>query len=200
MSTPPPSPRVVLASGSAIRAEILRNAGLKFDVVSPGVDEAAIKRAMAGEDLARIAEALAEAKALAVKAPGVFVIGADQILEFAGEAFDKPADRTDAARRLMALQGAAHALVNSVVVAKDGQILFRRRERAILTMHALTREEIDAYLDRAGPEVLKSVGAYQVEALGAHLFERIDGDYFAVLGLSLFPLLGFLRAQGVRAF
>jgi septum formation protein len=194
------APSLVLASASPIRADILKAAGLRFDVAHPGVDEAAIKRALAGEDLARVAEALAEAKALAVAAPGALVVGADQILECEGRAFDKPADRGAAAARLFALQGRSHTLVNSVVVARDGEIVFRRRERPTLAMRALTEREIDAYLDRAGPGVLKSVGAYQVEGLGAQLFERIEGDYFAVLGLSLLPLLGFLRGAGVRAF
>lgn len=194
------APPLILASASAIRAEILKNAGVEFAAARPGVDEAAIKRRMAGAGLADIAEALAEAKALAITAPGALVIGADQILECGGRAFDKPETREEAARRLAALQGRAHTLVNAVVVARDGAIVFRRRERPRLVMRALSEAEIAAYLDRAGPAVLASVGAYQVEGLGAQLFERIEGDHFAVLGLSLLPLLGFLREAGVRAF
>lgn len=193
-------PDLVLASGSAIRAAILKGAGLDFRVQKPAVDEDEIKREMAGEDLEEIAMALAVRKALAVRAPGALVIGSDQIMEFEGRAFDKPKSMEEARDRLLDMQGKAHTLINAVAVAKDGAIVYRRLDRPKLVMRAMTKRDIEAYLNAAGEGVLASVGAYQIESLGAHLFERIEGDHFAVLGLSLYPLLGFLAGQGVRPF
>lgn len=196
------APRLILASGSAIRAHILRAAGLAFDMKKPDVDEAAIKAAMLGDGagLEDIAMALAEAKALAVAAAGALVIGSDQILEHRGALFDKPASRAEARDRLIRLQGDAHSLINAVAIAEDGRIVFRHLDRPRLFMRALAPQEIDRYLDAAGDEVLASVGAYQIESLGARLFERIEGDHFAVLGLALFPLLAFLRRRGIGGF
>ena len=193
-------PDLVLASGSAIRAAILKGAGLDFRVQKPAVDEDEIKREMAGEDLEEIAMALAVRKALAVPAPGALVIGSDQIMEFEGRAFDKPKSMEEARDRLLDMQGKAHTLINAVAVAKDGAIVYRRLDRPKLVMRAMTKMDIEAYLNAADEGVLASVGAYQIESLGAHLFEQIEGDHFAVLGLSLYPLLGFLAGQGVRPF
>ncbi|MFQ5564552.1 MAG: Maf family protein [Parvularculaceae bacterium] len=191
-------PKLILASGSAIRAAILTNAGLSFEQRKPAVDEAAVKAECAGLDPERTALRLAEAKALAVSAePDGYVIGSDQILEFEGRAFDKAKTLEEAFVRLRALQGGGHELINAVAVARAGAIVYRRLDRPRLAMRALTDADIEAYLKAAGPDVLSSVGCYQVEGLGARLFERIDGDYFAVLGLSLFPLLGFLKQEGV---
>jgi len=194
---------LVLASGSAIRRDILTAAGVPFRIVRSEVDEAAIKAeaTAAGLDLEEAAARLADAKALAAgHCDGAYVIGADQILEFEGRGYDKPRDMADARARLLELQGAAHTLINAVSIARDGDILWRGLARPALYMRAMTEGEIDAYLDAAGPEILASVGAYQVEGLGARLFERIEGDYFAVLGLGLYPLLGFLRDEGVLPF
>lgn len=194
--------RLVLASGSPIRASILKAAGLEFEILRPDLDEDAIKRENfeAGAGLEETAMALAEAKALAVCAPGALVVGSDQILEHRGRAYDKPRSMTEAASRLLAMQGQAHSLINAVAVAQNGEIVFRHLDRPQLFMRAMTADEIARYLDAAGEGVVASVGAYQVENLGAHLFERIEGDHFAVLGLSLFPLLAFLREKGVGAF
>lgn len=191
--------RIILASGSRIRARILSAAGIAFDVRKPDVDEAALKEICAAEGLSleETALRLAEAKALAVAAPGVSaVIGSDQILEFEGAPFDKPRSIAEARARLIALSGKAHSLINAVAVARDGEIVFRHIDRPRLVMREADAAEIDRYLAAAGEDILSSVGAYQVEALGARLFERIEGDYFAVLGLSLFPLLAHLRAAG----
>lgn len=187
---------IILASGSVIRARILKAAGVGFAVMKPDVDEAAVKRACGKEglDLEATAMRLAESKALAVEPPsGALVVGSDQILEFEGRAYDKCESMDEARARLLALSGRPHTLVNAVAVARDGDVLFRRIDRPRLMMRDLSAAEIDRYLAEAGEEILASVGAYQVEGLGARLFERIDGDYFAVLGLSLFPLLSFLR-------
>lgn len=193
---------LVLASGSAIRAKILSAAGVGHTIAKPQVDEDAIKREMLAKSagLEDIAMRLAEAKALAIAAPGKFVLGSDQILEYRGRLFDKPKDRREAHARLLELQGDAHSLINAVAIARDGHIVFRHLDRPRLFMRPMTGAEIERYLETAGDGVLASVGAYQVEALGAHLFEKIEGDYFAVLGLSLFPVLGFLRENRIGAF
>ncbi len=194
-------PRLILASGSAIRVRILEGAGVPFDIVRPEVDEDAIKKRALGEGrtLREAAQLLADAKALSVDADAP-VLGSDQILAFEGRGFDKPRSRDEARGRLKLLQGRRHALINAVSIARGGKIVFRHIEEPVLHMRALTDKEIGAYLDTAGDEVLSSVGAYQVEALGSRLFDRIDGDYFAVLGLSLYPLLGYLRREGLLAF
>ncbi len=195
--------RLILASGSAIRASILRDAGLDFDILRPNVDEDAIKKASKadGLDLEETVLRLAETKALAIDGPtDTYVIGADQILEYDGEGFDKPRSMDEARERLLGLQGAAHSLINGTVVAKNNEVLYRHVERPRLVMRSMEDEEIEAYLTAAGPEILSSVGAYMVEKLGSRLFERIDGDHTAVLGLSIFPLLRFLRAQNAIAF
>lgn len=194
------APRLVLASCSAIRAAILKNAGIDFRTEKPAVDEEALKRERAGGDLEDLAMALAEAKAHAVISPGAFVLGSDQILEFEGRAFDKAKTMAGARERLIALEGRTHTLINAAAIAKDGEIVYRHLARPTLRMRAFTAKDIDAYLEKAGDEVLASVGCYQVEGLGAGLFESIEGDYFAVLGLSLFPLIGFLRSHGLGPF
>ncbi len=197
------TPQIILASGSAIRAEILRGAGVRFEIVKPNVDEAAIKSeaASAGKPLEQMAMHLAEAKTLDVaKSTEAIVIGADQILEFEGRAYDKPQNMDEARMRLMDMAGATHTLINAVTIARHGRLIWRHLERPRLWLRDLTEAEIDAYLAAAGPEVLSSVGAYQLESIGARLFEKIDGDYFSVLGLCLFPVLDCLRREGALAF
>ncbi|WP_425410473.1 Maf family protein [Hyphococcus sp.] len=198
---------IILASGSAIRRQILQAVGVLFNVVRPDVDEGKIKEEALerGEDLNELAMMLAEAKCLNVSAQrarsaGALVIGADQIMEFDGRAYDKPADMDQARSRLRALQGKSHTLINAVAVARKGEIIWRNLDRPKLFMRAMTEKEIDAYLEAAGADILSSVGAYQVEKLGARLFDRIEGDYFAILGLSLFPLLAFLRREGALVY
>lgn len=192
---------VVLASGSAIRARILTDAGVSFRIVRPGVDEAAVKAAMAdaaGED---VALALAEAKARAVMASGAtagaeVVVAADQILRFGGALFDKVDTMAAARARLAALSGNTHELVNGMVVARDGALIDRHLQISRLSMRPLSPAFLDSYLARAGEAILSSVGCYQFEGLGAQLFERVEGDFFAVLGLPLLPLLALLRVHG----
>ena len=194
---------LVLASGSAIRATILANAGLAFTAIKPAVDEDALKAIARedGESLEGTALRLARAKALDVDAAkDAYVLGSDQILGFEDRGYDKPADMDAARERLAMLQGRSHNLINGVCIVKNGEIVFERTEVAQLYMRAMTPAEIDAYLEAAGEEILSSVGAYQVERLGARLFTRIDGDYFTVLGLSLYPVLEFLRLKGAIDF
>ena len=197
------APRIILASGSAIRRDILASAGVPFEVMKPDVDEDVIKAEgkAEGVDLETLAMRLAEAKCLDIAAKtNSIVIGSDQIMEFEGRAYDKPATMADAKARLMETRGAPHTLINAIAVARNGKIIWRNLDRPTLVMRALSEREIDDYLAAAGPEILYSVGAYMVEKLGARLFERIDGDHFAVLGLSLFPLLDLLRQEGALDF
>lgn len=188
---------LILASGSAIRAKILTDIGLDFEIIKPDVDEASLKKTYLddGAPLNELVAALADAKALAASAPQeAYVIGSDQIMVHEGVLYDKPVDMDEAFTRLRLLQGKTHQLVNAVTIAKSGRVIHQITAQASLTMHPMSDEEIQRYLDEAGPAILSSVGAYQVERLGARLFEKIDGDYFTVLGLSVFPLLKFLRS------
>jgi septum formation protein len=187
--------KLILASGSAIRAELLRNAGVEIVVRKPEVDEELIKSGMAGQGGESIALALAEAKALAV--PGELVLAADQVLDCGGKLYDKPADLDAARRQLMELRGKSHRLISGVAVARSGAVLWRHVAMATLTMRVFSDSFLDDYLDAGGTDLLTSVGAYKLEKRGAQLFSSVEGDYFTVLGLPLVPVLGFLRDEGV---
>jgi septum formation protein len=195
------TPPVVLASASAIRAELLMRAGVVVIRDAAGVDEAEVKRSFQREglDAARCAEALAAAKATRVAGRhiGALVIGADQILDSAGTWFDKPGDRAEARAQLIALRGKRHELATAVVVAQNGAVLWRHVERPRLAMRDFSDRFLDDYLETLGDDALAAVGAYQIESRGVQLFARIEGDYFAILGLPLLPLLDFLRGHGV---
>lgn len=189
------NPRIVLASKSASRRAILTGAGVPFEAIGTDVDEAALKDRHVG-DAASLALMLAEKKALAVAAPGALVIGGDQVLEFAGVAYDKPQSRQEALTRLVQMSGGIHHLRAGLVLAQDGEVVWRHASSSALTMRKLSPEEAGAYLDEAGEGVLRTVGAYELEGLGARLFTAVEGDYFQVLGLDLLPLLAELRARG----
>lgn len=192
---------LILASASPTRRALLAAAGLDVQAISPGVDEDVIKTSMraAHADAAAVAGALAEEKARAVSElhPDALVIGADQMLVCGDRWYDKPADLAAARQQLCDLAGRVHRLITAVAVVQNGQVLWRHDEQAVLTMRAFGRTFVERYLERAGPGVLSSVGAYQLEGLGAQLFDRVEGDHFTILGLPLLPLLGFLRQQGV---
>jgi septum formation protein len=192
---------IVLASGSRIRAELLKNAGLTIDIDPADVDERAVEAPLleAGFPPEDLASVLAEAKANDVSArrPGDVVIGADQILAFEGERRTKPEDMEAARRQLLGFSGKTHELHSAVVVSRGGEAIWRHVSTARLTMRELSPAFIGHYLAEAGEEVLSSVGAYQLESLGVQLFEKIEGDYFTILGLPLLPLLGELRALKV---
>lgn len=193
---------LVLASASAIRRSMLQAAGLAFEVDPANVDEAGAKAGFrdAGLTPREQASALAELKALSVsERRGGLVIGADQMLALDTETLDKPRDMGEARDHLQRLRGRDHELLCAAVVARDGAVIWRCVQTPKLRMHAFSDGFMDAYLARAGDAVLASVGAYQLEGLGAQLFERVDGDYFSVLGLPLLPLLAFLREQGAIA-
>ncbi|QCO15128.1 Maf-like protein [Azospirillum brasilense] len=197
------APRVVLASGSRTRAEMLERAGVRVALAPAAVDEEEIKLAARAEGapVEDVAEALAELKAQRVtrKHPGALVIGADQMLECEGRWFDKPADRDAARAQLQDLRGKTHRLVSCAVVIRDGERLWHHVDRARLAMRPFSDAFLDSYLNAAGDDVLGSVGAYHLEGMGAQLFHRVDGDFFTILGLPLLPLLGFLRVHGVIA-
>ena len=188
---------LILASQSRARQALLTNAGIGFEAVTAEIDERALQQASGLSAPGEIASLLAREKALSVSArqPGKFVIGADQTLALGERLFSKPAGRAQAAAQLRALAGRSHELHSAVAVARDGKILFEAVAIAGMTMRRLGEAEIDAYLDEAGDAVTSSVGAYQLEGLGVHLFERIEGDHFTILGLPLLPLLAFLRSE-----
>lgn len=192
--------RIVLASVSSARRSILTNAGVPFEVRPSSVDERIIEGPLvaAGASPAEIATALAEAKAVDVSldVPDALVIGADQTLDLDGHRGTKSVTREEARKQLARLAGRRHTLHSAVAVARDGDILWTHRASATLSMRALSEGEIDAYLDRVGDAVLKSVGVYQLESEGVRLFDTIDGDFFTILGLPLLPLLAFLRSEG----
>jgi septum formation protein len=179
----------------------MANAGLSFEIDPSGVDEEEVTRSLLAERSSpqEIAEALAEMKALRVSArrPGSLVVGGDSTRASSGRLFSKPPDMAAARKQLLVLRGQTHELFSSVVVARNGARLWHWNERARLTMRQFNEAFLDTYLARAGEAVLTSVGAYQLEGLGAHLFSRVDGDYFTILGLPLLPLLSFLSGHGV---
>ncbi|WP_417692274.1 Maf-like protein [Roseibium sp.] len=192
---------LVLASGSRIRGDLMRNAGLDFEVCPSDVDERAVeapllKSGATPEDLALI---LAEAKAndVSERRAGDLVIGADQVLAFNEQRFTKPDDMEAARRQLLSLSGKTHELISSVVISRDGAAIWRHSSIARLTMRDLSPAFIGHYLANAGDDILSSVGGYQLESLGVQLFKRIDGDYFTILGLPMLPLLDQLRALQV---
>ena len=201
MTAPPVEPPV-LASASAVRARLLAAAGVEAQQMASGVDEDALKAELGGLDHESLVLALAEAKAGVVSAahPRRLVLGADQLLVMGGRRFDKPRDRAEAAAHLAAFSGRSHELVTAAVVLRGGDVLWRRADRARLHVRRLSTAAVDAYLETVGPAALASVGAYQLEGPGAQLFERVEGDFFTVLGLPLLPLLAFLRSEGVPAW
>ncbi|HEY5105441.1 MAG TPA: Maf family protein [Caulobacteraceae bacterium] len=193
---------ITLASASAARAAILAGAGVIFETALADVDETAIKSELLAADAGprQIAERLAEAKAIAVsQRQGGLVIGADQTLEIDGALYDKPVDLACARQQLIGLRGRIHVLHAAVSLARDGQSLWRDVESARMTMRTFSTPFLEGYLGRQGDRVLRSVGGYQLEGEGAQLFDRIEGDYFAILGLPLFGLLGALRRHGAIA-
>ena len=195
------SPVIILASQSAGRRRMLENAGVPFRVEPADIDEEEVRRTLASRSapIEEVASALAWKKAEAVSAlqPGSLVLGADQMLECEGRRFDKPADIAEACRHLQALQGRTHSLVTAAVLVSDGERLWSHPEFCRLTMRPLSCECLEAYLDEVGERVLESVGCYQIEGRGIRLFERIEGDWHAIIGLPLVAVLNELGARGV---
>ena len=188
---------LILASQSRARQMLLANAGIAFEAIPADIDERAVQKDSGLSAPGEIAKLLAREKALWVsqRHPGRYVVGADQTLALGSRLFSKPAGRAAAAEQLRLLAGNSHELYSAFVVAHDGEILFADVSIAQMTMRSLSASEIETYLDQAGDAVTTSVGAYQLEGLGVHLFERIEGDHFTILGLPLLPLLAFLRSE-----
>jgi septum formation protein len=192
---------LILASQSRARQMLLANAGLGCEAMAADIDERAIQQSSELAAPGDIASLLAREKALWVSSRkgGHYVTGADQTLALGDRLFNKPKDRGQAGDQLRALAGRRHELHSAVAVARDGEIVFADVAVARMTMRPLNETEIAAYLDAAGEAVMSSVGAYQLEGLGVHLFERIEGDHFTILGLPLLPLLAFLRGRRLVA-
>lgn len=189
----------ILASQSAVRRALLVSGGLAVETIPADLDERALQRESGLTHPADIAALLAgeKARAVSLRHPGRIVIGADQTLALGETLFSKPADRAAAAVQIGRLAGKTHELHSAVSVMADGAPQFAHVSVARMTMRALTAQQIEAYLDEAGAAVTASVGAYQLEKTGIHLFERIEGDHFTILGLPLLPLFGFLRSRGL---
>ncbi len=195
--------RLVLASTSAARQAMLTAAGVAFEAMAPNVDEAELKRALLSEgaSVSALAEALAEAKAVKISrrwGPDVLVLGADQVLEDAnGAALDKPESFEKAADQLRSLRGTRHKLISAAVIAENGKPVWRATDTAQLIVRHFSDAFLAAYLEKEGDAVLGCVGSYRLEALGAQLFSRIEGDHFTILGLPLLPVLDYLRLRAV---
>lgn len=196
-------PELILASGSSARRTMLQAAGVTFRVVPADVDEDAIRAGLADSEPdagpERVAAVLARAKSEEVsrREPSALVIGADQVLALGQEIFTKPADIAAARRALRTLAGKPHRLLSAVSIAQGGREAWQHLDVATLAMRDFSDQFLDAYLARAGERVCASVGAYELEGLGIQLFERIEGDYFTILGMPLLPLLNELRVRGM---
>lgn len=197
--------KLILASASGVRRKLLTDAGLQFEAVDSLVDEDAVKGEFASGDQTpedatdALALALAEAKALAVSAANgdALIIGADQILSCKGKRYDKPKDMAEARKNLTEFRGHPHILHSGLVLARSGKVIWRHTARATLTMRDFPDSFLDHYLAEVGERVMKSVGCYQLEGPGVQLFEKIEGDYFSILGLPMLPLLAELRREEV---
>ena len=192
---------IVLASGSEIRAHLLRQAGIEFDCDVPRLDEDAIKSALLAEEAPPrdIADALAEAKARKIsgKHPGRLVLGCDQVLDFEGSLLSKPASAEEALRQLQEMRGKRHMLLSAAVIYRDGEPIWRHVGQVRLVMRKCSDTYLADYVSRNWDSIRHAVGAYKLEEEGVRLFASIDGSYFNVLGLPLMELISYLGLQGV---
>lgn len=200
---PGATPRLILASRSAARGTLLRQAGLRFETAPAGVDEAAAKAAFRAEgaspSAAASALALLKARRASARAADALVIGADQILVCDERWYDKPADAAEAAAQLRALRCRTHTLATAVVVVSNGTRLWGHVETPRLSMRDFSEAALADHLAAMGEAITTTVGGYMLEGPGVGLFSRIEGDFFSILGLPLLPLLGFLRQHGAIA-
>ena len=191
---------VILASGSKIRAQLLENAGVVFDIEIARIDESAVIASLKHENAKPhdVVDTLAEYKAqrVAAKFPEYLVIGCDQILVCDKKIYEKPQSLEEAYDHLLELRGKAHQLLSAVVIFENGKPVWRHTGRSQLIMREFTDEFLKSYLNDQGDDVLTSVGCYKLEEAGAQLFKRIQGDYFTILGIPLLEVLGFLRTRG----
>jgi septum formation protein len=193
-----PSP-LILASKSLARRTMLSAAGIPIEIVQAQIDERAVERTLGEKrDPDQLALLLSWEKASAVsfRMPSRIVVGADQTLAMGSVRFNKPASRDEAREQLQRLRGQSHTLHSALTLVQDGSVLFKVVDTARLRMRDFSDRFLEEYLEAAGPSVTESVGGYQLEKLGVHLFERVEGDYFTILGMPLLPLLAFLRQQG----
>ncbi len=196
-----PQPRLILASGSATRREMLERAGVAVEVVFPSLDESAIKASLIAEGLhpRDIADALAEAKARRADAaahPGDTVLGSDQVLAFDGRILSKPLSPEEARATLLEMRGKTHDLFSAAVIYESGRPVWRNVARARMTMREFSEAYLDSYLERNWESVRHSVGSYKIEEEGIRLFARVEGDYFTVLGMPLIEILSYLALRG----
>ena len=193
--------KLILASRSPIRAKLLQQFGIEFESVSALVDEEMMKAAMLAEQAPHrdIADKLAEIKALKVsqKNLGSFVLGCDQILSFDGKVFSKPKDQSDLRKQLSVLKSGTHELFSAAVICQDAKPIWRFIGKARLTMRDFSETFLDNYIEQNWKLVENCVGGYQIEGEGIRLFQRLDGDYFSVLGMPLLEIMNFLTVRGV---
>ena len=192
--------RLILASASASRQNMLRKAGLSFDIVPARIDERGIEEDVLkhGGSFETVADNLAVHKALSVSLehPDTYVIGSDQVMIFEDRIFSKSSSRQEAKSRLKSLRGKSHFLVSSVCVAFNGNNLWSVSDRAVLEMADFDDTFLDLYINKAGDSLTACVGCYALEDVGSWLFEKVEGDFFTVLGMPLLPLLQFLKTKG----
>jgi septum formation protein len=190
---------LILASQSRVRQTLLANAGIQCEAIPAAIDERTVQKQSGLKQAADVASLLAleKARSVASRYPGRIVLGADQTLALDDRLFDKPTGRVEAAEQLRALSGNTHELHSAIALIGDGEVLGQRVSVARMTMRVLTDPVIEKYLDAAGAAVTTSVGAYQLEGLGVHLFEIVEGDHFTVLGLPLLLLIPLLRDKGL---
>lgn len=191
---------LILASGSPVRAELMTQAGLSFEVMRPRVDEEMVRDALLSEGASPrdLADALAEMKSLRIseKRAEALVIGCDQVLDLDGRVLAKPDSREAARAQLLDLRGKRHSLLSAVVICEAGKPIWRHIGQVRLTVRNFSETWLEGYLDRNWPDVAEAVGSYKLEKEGVRLFSRVDGDYFTVLGLPLLDLLSYLTLRG----
>lgn len=189
--------RLILASGSKARREMLESAGLEFSVIPADIDERAIEKSFTGNNPAELAAELAKAKALHIAGQeenkNALVIGSDQILEFEGKILSKARTKEEALEKIRMLKGKTHRLISAFAIVKGPETLCHGVQEAHLTMHDFDEAFLQAYTEKAGSGLTSAVGAYELEGPGAWLFDKIEGDYFTILGMPLLPVLKFLR-------